>query len=757
MFRLLFGYPFSAYAQGKLSLLSGWPRPLLVLLVLGGAALLGWRFYRRGLLDSGLARRRSSAMLILQTSMLLILLLMLWRPALVVTTAAPRQNIAAVLLDDSASMTLESPSRLDRAKQAFGAQSAIMKRLGEKFQVRTYRFSDAVARVQDAQAPGTLTGAGKATRLDDALNGVLSDLEGLPLGAVVLVTDGADNSPFTEHEQGGLSRLKAAHVALHTVGVGKTAFERDLQVNDVSVAPTALAGGVISAAVTVHQEGYAGKTVSLEVRDGGTLLQKIPVNFDRPSQTMAVRVNFTPRSKGLREYTFALPEEGDEIRQNNAQSRVIQVEDRKSKILWLEGEPRWDYKFIRRAVFDDPAIELHGLLRTSANKFYRQGMESEKVLESGFPKAEELFGYSAVMIGSLEAGFFSAEDTQNLYDFVSRRGGGLLMFGARLSLEEGGWQNTVLADLVPVNLTARQPTFFRNEARATLTAYGLDHPMLQLGPDAAKTAARWKLLPLLGDFTRLGEPKPGAIVLATVTPEGERNPLPLIVTQRFGRGHTMLFASGSSWRWKMEMDHNDDSHVRLWRQIARWLIEETPGRVQVASDRPLYRDDHTVALRVEVRDKSYRPVDDAAVFATVTAPDGARSDVRLDWSPRDEGAYAGTYEAAATGVFSVEASAKSAKGEDLGKGASFFERTAGTLEYFDAQQNRALLTRLAAETGGRYSTLDDAKSLPDDIVYTQGGITERDVHELWSVPVFFLLLFALKAVEWGLRKWWGTV
>ncbi len=105
----------------------------------------------------------------------------------------------------------------------------------------------------------------------------------------------------------------------------------------------------------------------------------------------------------------------------------------------------------------------------------------------------------------------------------------------------------------------------------------------------------------------------------------------------------------------------------------------------------------------------------------------------------------------------MEAKAKSPKGEEIGTSASFFERTAGTLEYFDAQQNRALLTHLASETGGRYYTLDDAKSLGDDIVYTQGGITERDVHELWNIPLFFLLLFALKGAEWGLRKWWGTV
>jgi len=195
-----------------------------------------------------------------------------------------------------------------------------------------------------------------------------------------------------------------------------------------------------------------------------------------------------------------------------------------------------------------------------------------------------------VILGSVEVGFFSAEDTQNLYDFVSRRGGGLLMLGGRRSLGDGGYRESLLADLAPVTLApSSTPTFLREEGRATLTAYGLDHPMLQLGTDAAKTAARWKLLPPLGDYQRTGEPKPGAVVLATVTPITERGSFPLVVTQRFGRGRTMMFATGSSWRWRMEMDHQDDSHQRLWRQMLRWVVEETPTRLQVSTDRALYR------------------------------------------------------------------------------------------------------------------------------------------------------------------------
>ncbi len=610
MFQFLFGYPATAYAQGKFSLLSGWPRFLLVALALAGAAVLGWRLYQRGLLAPGRPRKYSGAVLILQTAMLIVLLVMLWRPALVVTTAAPRQNIAAVLIDDSASMTLETPSRIEQVKKQFGGQSVLLKRLGERFQVRVYRFSDVATRVPSADA---INGAGKSTRLEDAVDTVLTDLEGLPLGSVVLVTDGADNAPATSQQRGAVARLKSMGVPMHTVGVGKTSFGRDAQVTGVSVAPRTLLGGTVSANVTVKQEGFAGQTVNLEVFENGKLIQSVPVKFDRPEQTMNVRVYFTPRNKGVKEYTFAFPPQTDEIKQNNAQTRAIIVDEKKSKILYLEGEPRWDYKFIRRAIKDDKAVEVHGLLRTSANKFYRQGMDSEKTLEAGFPKQEQLFEYDGLILGSVEAGFFSSDDVQNIYDFVSRRGGGLMLLSGRNSLSDGGYQNSMLADLVPVTLpNSPPPTYLRVEGKAGLTPYGLDHPMLQLGDTPAKTDARWKLLPQLGDYQRTGEAKPGAVVLATVTPQGDRAAHPLIVTQRFGRGHSILIASGTSWRWRMEMDHKDDSHERIWRQLLRGLVEETPSPVMVGTDRPLYRDDSHVAIRVEVRDKKYAAVDDAS-------------------------------------------------------------------------------------------------------------------------------------------------
>ncbi len=752
VFRFFFGYPPVAYARGRLSLLSPWPWWLLLLAIAAGLALLAWQLRRR---QATLAPR-TAAVWALQSAMVALLLVLLWRPALVVSSVVPRQNIAAVLLDDSASMNLEPQTRLERVKQVFAPGSPLLAKLQDRFQVRLYRFSETAARIPSSQV---LAGTGRTTRLEDALGDVLSELEGLPLGAVVLVSDGADNGSSADHSHGGvLAELKARRVALHTVGVGREHFDRDLQVNDVVVASAVPIGGIASASVALRQEGYAGKTVMLEVRENGTLIQTRSVTFDQPTQSLAVRVNFTPRSLGVKEYTFSLPVESDEpIRQNNSQARVIVVEDRKSKLLYVEGEPRWEYKYIRRAVEDDPTIQLVTLLRTSANKFYRQGVENEKVLETGFPKLEELFTFEGLLLGSIEAAFFPQEDTQAIYDFVSRRGGGLLLLGGRRALADGGYQNTQLADLLPVALAASAgPTFLRREARAELTAYGLDAPMLQLAVDAPKSAARWKALPALGDYQRTGEAKPGAVVLARAVAAGERAGVPLLVSQRFGRGRTLLFATGSSWRWQMEMDHKDDSHELFWRQLMRWLVSETPAPVRVATDKPLYRDERRVEIRAEVRDRKFQPIEDATATATLTAPDGSRHEVPLEWSAREEGAYTARFEAAGAGTFAVEVAARRGQ-EEVGRNVSYFQRTEGTLEYYNAQQNRALLARLAEETGGRYYPLEKAANLPDEIVYSEGGVTEQNVHELWHLPAVLLLLMGLKGTEWALRKLWGSV
>ena len=99
---------------------------------------------------------------------------------------------------------------------------------------------------------------------------------------------------------------------------------------------------------------------------------------------------------------------GEENLANNAITRLVGVSDDKRRILYVEGEPRWEYKFIRRAEDDDKIVQVASMLRTTENKIYRQGISDPKELENGFPvRPEDLFAYQGIILGSVEAGYFT--------------------------------------------------------------------------------------------------------------------------------------------------------------------------------------------------------------------------------------------------------------------------------------------------------------------------------------------------------------
>ncbi|MGH9785160.1 MAG: glutamine amidotransferase, partial [Terriglobia bacterium] len=433
-----------------------------------------------------------------------------------------------------------------------------------------------------------LKAEGRATRIEDALAEAYSELRHLPLAGMVLVSDGAQNGSEAQRE--AFEELKARRIPIYTLGVGQEEFRRDLQLDDVAMPQAALPGSLVSATVTVRQRGYIGQTARLEVREGTSLLKTRDIRFG-PAPVETVAVNFTPRTKGFREFTVRLvPLEGEAIRENNTQSRLVEVQDRTARILYIEGEPRWEFKFVRRALEEDRNLRLVSLLRTSDNKFYRQGVDTPQELADGIPNTKELFKYEGLILGSMQAAFFSPAQQEALYAFVSRRGGGMLFLGGRFALGEGGYQTTSLADLIPVHLrgSAGGSTLQRKPAKFQLTPRGSDR--LQLSEDEAANRKNWESLPPLGNYQMTGEPKSGAVILAEAIPDDGRRQ-PVLVWQRFGRGRTYLFATDASWRWRMEADHKNQSHEIFWRQILHSLLQETPARVSVSAEKSLYVDE----------------------------------------------------------------------------------------------------------------------------------------------------------------------
>ncbi len=148
---------------------------------------------------------------------------------------------------------------------------------------------------------------------------------------------------------------------------------------------------------------------------------------------------------------------GEENLANNAMTRPLLVSDAKRRILYVEGEPRWEFKFIRRAEDDDPTVQVVSMLRTSENKIYRQGISDPNELADGFPvRPEDLFGYPGIIIGSVDAGLLYAAAAGTAARVCRSAGGGILFLGGRASLSDGGWSASSL-ERTAAHISARGP------------------------------------------------------------------------------------------------------------------------------------------------------------------------------------------------------------------------------------------------------------------------------------------------------------
>jgi uncharacterized membrane protein len=598
-----------------------------------------------------------------------------------------------------------------------------------------------------------MTFSGARTDLDQALDSVRGAIDPQSLAALIVVSDGAVTQATSLAEK--LSAYRAADIPITTVAVGQARFARDIEVSAVTMARRGLKDSAIVADVLVRQRGFDNQTIKLLIEDGGQLIGIEEVTFSADQRERTIRTRFTANKAGLHRLRFHVsPAEGEMLIENNGRETILDIDTERRRILYFEGEPRFELKFLRRAVAKDESLRVVSLVRTAENKYYRIGIDDPEELAEGFPKsADELFAYSGLILGSVEASHFSAAQLTLIADFVSRRGGGLLVLGGRRALTQGGYAATPVADLLPVVLdsTPVDPILRQVSVRPTPLGYG--HPIGQL----AAGALAWEKLPPLTVLHPLYRVKPGASILLEGLAAGLAKPLTVLAEQRFGRGRTLVLNVQNTWTWQMHQDMplEDQTHETLWRQLLRWLVRSAPDTVTIHTSNEQPSADETVEISAEILDPSFQPQNDAVVGLVVHTPIGDRLELPMTWDAGRDGVYRVQLTPEHAGIYEMTVEARSGESRATGK----MPLPVGMLtpDYYGAEMREDILKRIAGETGGRFYLADEVGALADELALSESGVSVQERLPLWDMPVVFLLLMALLGFEWLYRRRRGLV
>ncbi len=718
-------------------------------LAFGAALALAWLAYARVAVP--LSPLPRAVLTTLRALTLVIIVIFLLRPVQFVQAEGARDSVVAILVDVSRSMRLVdgAEARIDRARVIGGE---LQVQLSGHFQTELLSFGETLTRTEPAQ----LGADARRSDLSSGLTALADRYRGRRLAGVVVISDGGDTSP----EEAGSRR--ALGVPVFTVGVGSAATVRDREVVSFTGGEPLLAESAVDLSVALTSTGFGTSPIELRLSANGRPLDTRRVTPPADGVTLHEVFTVTPAVDRDTIYTVSIPPAGEEtVAENNTRSLLVPRQGRRRRVLLVEGAPGFEHTFVKRALGRDTGLEVDSVVRKGQNEegrdtFFIQAVTSRApALATGYPtKRSELFEYDAVLFGNIESDFFSRDQLEMTADFVATRGGGLLVFGAR-SFARNTLTGTALENVLPVDLTDRRATAARTAGGATpgvyapgLTADGVSHPATRLAANIDESRKRWATLPPLAAVAGAGGPRPGAQVLAVTSDGGALRPL--LVTQRYGQGRSMVFAGEATWRWRMMLPAADTTHERVWRQFARWLAGGVVERIEIPPT-AVALPGTTEAIRVLVRNQQFEPVVNAEVAVRVTAPGGEERAVPAALTDPADGRYAAAVRFDQPGVYRIVADVRQGQ-ESLGSASRSVLVGGVDVELAEPRLNESVLRRIAETSGGRYVTAAQAATLPALIEQSDVGQPPTEMRDLWHNGFSLAGIVLLLAAEWGLRR-----
>ena len=675
-----------------------------------------------------------------------------------------------LMLDTSRSMSIKDEAggiaRSERMRDVLD-DGKMTKRLEEVLPVSRYKFDAGPTRLSSG---ADLKPEGDSTHLLESLVKTSTGSGGRSPRAVVLMTDGADTSD--DNFLDAIRDLNRKDVAVFPVGFGSDKPRKDIAISRIKVSRNVARNTEANVDIYIDQYGYDGKLLSLKLMKGDKIVESAGDVLD--AATKKITLKFTPKVEGLHTYTVvAEAQKGEAFTENNRQTFSVNAVKTKLRILYMEGtmyriqsRELWEFQYLEQAVLETPDMEIKTLFRDPSREAYMAGVSWVQDPVNGFPtRKRDLFKYDIIICSDVDMIFFTEQQLEWIVEFVEKHGGGFIMIGGWTSFGSGGYDETVVDKMLPVDMQGRADMYFEGASfKMNVTPEGRKHPIFQISEE--DNDAVLDAMPYFRGCNRVQRKKPAAVTLAAhPSYETAFGPMPLIAVQEYGRGRSMAFVSDTTAGWgeMFESDwgeEGDNRHYRrFWQNTFRWLGQSRLSRpskyIVVETEKASYGTDEEITLVVEINDENYEPTAEAKTDVRVIAPDGTRTSVNLvhNRAGKYAGKYTGAFQPDQTGRYEVDVSA-SLEGTHLDTDVIQVNVTRPNVEFKDYVRDDGLLERLARFTGGRVVSPDDAHELPEIIAETR-GIAKKSISEtrsIWDKWPFLVWLFAVLTIEWVMRK-----
>jgi hypothetical protein len=785
-----------------------WENPLpgwaWALLLLGAAFLAVWSYSR-------LAGRQSGRIMLagVRCLILLVVLVLLSGPMLEMPRETVERDWVLVLIDRSESMRIadldgpetgERVSRDEQARSLLNDHAEMWEQLADNRRLVWLGFHSgafALEAVPSAEFRGPIMADseldtrsselsialgqadGRRTSIGPSLEQALQRAAARPISGVVLISDGRTSEPPSRSL---MRRLQADAVPVFTVPVGSSDPLADLAIRRIDSPRRAFVRDRVPIEVQIDALGEgamaSGATIRLIDEHTGEELDRLELE-PGDARLTAGRVTLTaePQSAGESSWRIVIDAERPMLVPENAErSFSIHLIDRPLRVLYVEGYPRWEYRYVKNLLVREESIDSSVMLVSADREFAQEGNTPIARL----PRSPTEFAdFDVVVLGDVPGGFFTPQQLEMVRDHVAERGAGLLWIAGERSTPQS-YFGTALADLLPMRgaqpLTAigtpvlMQPTELAQRLGVLQLQTGSRLSAPGFPPDADTRQPTWPrelIDPTYGwsqlrwaqriDPARL---KPTVEIIAQTTGASGGEQLPLVTLMRYGAGRSVYVATDEIWRWRY--GRGELLVEQFWVQVIRMLgreglehggahavLEVTPRRVQVAQP-----------MRIELRVTDAHVAEERrASVAALIHNDRGETVAEIELL-RQAGAlerFAATFVPDTPGRHRVVVNDPALN--MTGMDGFPLDALEGDVEVFapddemrNPETDHVLLEQLAAATGGRMLNPDELADLPqllpDRSVITVNPLRER----LWDAPLFFILILLAFTAEWIGRK-----